>query len=145
MTLFYSSCTSTQNTLRLIFFLLSFSLVFLDRLAIFFCVCFIVCYSKCMWLTSFDTLPNVFVKVLLIVNFLCLSMTCHVLCGKIVIVELSKHVESCSSTTKKFLSPLPSNMTGWWFIVRGSHPQSHTTLWSQNLAGWWVVLRVSHS
>ena len=50
-----------------------------------------------------------------------------------------EHVESCSSTTKNIVSPLPQcvwppNLAGWLVIMRGSSPQSHMTLWSRGRA-----------
>ena len=52
-------------------------------------------------------------------------MKCHVLQRKILMMELSEHVEYCSSTTKKnTLLPQclwPPNSAGWWLTVWNSH------------------------
>ena len=68
-----------------------------------------------------------------------MSLTCPSALEKIVLADLSEHMESSSSTTNNILSPQPQclwlpKMTRWWFTVKGSHPQSHLTLWSHGLA-----------
>ena len=54
-----------------------------------------------------DTLPNIFVEGISVVHYICVSMTCHVLQKKMVLVKLNKHVKSCSPTTKSIIPPLP--------------------------------------
>ena len=50
--------------------------------------------------------------------------------------DSSENVESCSSTIRSIISPLPQclwppNLAVWWITMRSSHPWSHMTLWSR--------------
>ena len=92
--------------------------------------------SDCLFWTLREMFSS---RLFLLWSFVCVSMPpCPF--ENMIMLEISMHMESCSSATKNIISPLPKsiwppNSAGWWLTRRSSHPKIHMILQLCGLAG----------